>query len=82
MAFDYSGPSSDELISPHEAFLALSNFIREFERRSGDDLLKLLDDTMPIAEDGGPSDPIAWDYWLASVNQILSDRESRDDING
>jgi len=61
----------DELLTPREAFLAMSDFIWEFAQRAGDDLLTLIGDT-GLEADGGPTDPAAWDDWLASVARIRS----------
>lgn len=61
--------SDADLISTREAFLAMTDFIWQFAQRAGDDLLTLIGDT-GIEADGGPTDPAAWDDWLASVAKI------------
>jgi hypothetical protein len=64
------GPEANHL-TPREAFLVMSDFIWEFAQRAGDDLLTLIGDT-GIEDDGGPTDPAAWEDWLASVERIRS----------
>jgi hypothetical protein len=53
----------------HEAFEAMSKFLWQFANRAGDDLLTLLGD-IHIEADGGPTDPAAWDDWMACVRAI------------
>lgn len=58
-----------DLISTKESFLAMTDFIWQFAQRAGDDLLTLIGDT-GIESDGEPTDPAAWDDWLASVAKV------------
>ena len=58
-----------KLITPREAFLALSDFIWKFEKHAGPDMPKLLRDTM-LDLRGEPVDQETWDNWLASVDKI------------
>ncbi|WP_022894477.1 hypothetical protein [Agromyces subbeticus] len=64
-----NGDSEADLISTEEAFLAMTDFIWQFAQRAGDDLLTLIGDT-GIEADGGPTDPAAWEDWLACVARI------------
>jgi hypothetical protein len=41
----------------------------QFANRAGDDLLTLLGD-IHIEADGGPTDPAAWDDWMACVRAV------------
>lgn len=66
----------DDLLTPHQAFLAMTDFIWEFAQRAGDDLLTLIGDT-GIEADGGPTDPAAWDDWVASVAKIRAGKAPR-----
>lgn len=68
-------PKPDTLTS-REAFLAMTDFIWEYAQRAGDDLLTLIGDTA-IEADGDPTDPAAWDDWLASVAKIRAGRPPR-----
>jgi len=54
----------------------MTDFIWEFAQRAGDDLMTLIGDT-GIEADGGPTDPAAWDDWLASVAKIRSGKAPR-----
>ena len=71
-----SQSTSDELLTPRQAFLAMTDFIWEFAQRAGDDLITLIGDT-GIEADDGPTDPAVWDDWLASVAKIQSGKEPR-----
>jgi hypothetical protein len=55
----------------------MTDYIWRFSLVAGDDLVTLLSDT-EIEEDGRPSDPAAWDDWLASVARIKAGRSPRD----
>lgn len=65
-----------DLLTPREAFLAMTDFIWEFAKRAGDDLMTLIGDT-GIEADGGPTDSAAWDDWLASVAKIRAGKAPR-----
>lgn len=67
---------SEEPLTPRQAFLAMTDFIWMFAQRAGDDLMTLIGDT-GIEADGGPTDPAAWDDWLASVAKIRSGKAPR-----
>ena len=74
---DDSFPES-ELLTPRQAFLAMTDFIWQFAQRAGDDLLTLIGDT-GLEADGEPTDPAAWSDWLASVSKILEGKAPRVD---
>lgn len=71
-----SPTTEDDMLTTRQAFLAMTDFIWEFAQRAGDDLITLLGDT-GIEADGGPTDPAAWDDWLASVAKIRAGRAPR-----
>lgn len=53
-------PHSPEiLLTPQEAFLAMSEFARHFASHGRFDLVEMLSD-IAIEPDGGPRDPAAW----------------------
>jgi len=52
-----------------QAFQAMSEFLWQYARRAGDDLITLLGDIEPEA-DGHPTDPAAWSDWLECVNYV------------
>jgi hypothetical protein len=56
-------------IDEHEAFLAMSEFLWLYAQRAGDDLITLVGDT-ELEADGNPTDPAAWDDWLACVRDV------------
>jgi hypothetical protein len=64
------------LFAPEEAFYAMSAFLWDFVQRAGDDLVTLLGDT-EILEDGGPTDPAAWEDWLACIERVRSAKPLR-----
>lgn len=71
------GPASDSTdLTAREAFLVMSNFIWEYGQRAGDDLITLLGDT-DLEADGEPTDPAAWEDWLASIRRIKSGLPAR-----
>ncbi len=63
-------------LDEREAFLAMSEFLWRYAQRAGDDLITLLGDT-EIEADGGPTDPAAWDDWLACVRDVKTGRPLR-----
>ncbi len=66
----------DATLTIREAFLAMSDFIWRFAQAAGDDLITLIGDTS-LMEDGMPTDPAAWDDWLASVERIKAGQPPR-----
>lgn len=58
------------MLTEHEAFLAITDYIWRYAQRAGDDLITLLGDTS-IGADGGPTDPAAWADWRSSVDRIM-----------
>jgi hypothetical protein len=60
---------SDYVLSEREGFLAMSRFLWQFANRAGNDLLTLLGD-IHIEADGGPTDPAAWEDWIACVRTV------------
>lgn len=76
MSFPDSDAPEEQLLTAREAFMAMTDFIWEFAQRAGDDLITLIGDT-GIEADGGPTDPAAWDDWLASVTKILGGKPPR-----
>jgi len=65
-AEDDGGTLTDE-----QAFQAMRDFLWQFARRAGDDLITLLGDIEPL-DDGRPTDPAAWADWVDSVRHIRS----------
>jgi len=61
--------TTDDRLTDAQAFQAMSDFLWQFARRAGDDLITLLGDIEPLA-DGRPTDAAAWDDWLESVRRI------------
>ncbi len=58
-----------EGLTERQAFLAMSEFLWQYARRAGDDLITLLGD-IELESDGGPTDPAAWDDWLDCVRHV------------
>jgi len=76
-----SSPDNSEIsgvLTLHDAFLAMTDYIWRFAETAGDDLITLIGDT-DIGVDGQPADPAAWDDWLASVHRILAGQQPRTD---
>lgn len=66
------------MLTTWEAFLVMSDFIWEYAKRVGEgDLYTLIGDTDLLESDGQPTDPAAWDDWLASVAKIRAGRAPR-----
>ena len=55
-------------LTERQAFQAMSDFLWQYARRAGDDLITLLGDIEPLA-DGRPTDPAAWEDWLECVGR-------------
>ncbi len=66
------------MLTEHEAFLAMTDYIWRYAQRAGDDLITLLGDTA-IESDGGPTDPAAWADWRSSVGRIKRGHPPRSD---
>lgn len=69
-------PDDAEMLTPREAFLAMTDYIWRYAQRAGDDLITLLGDTT-IEADGQPTDLAAWEDWLASVGRIKRGEPTR-----
>ncbi len=65
---DDNRPSVGSL-TEREAFLAMAEFLWQYARRAGDDLITLLGD-IDLESDGSPTDPAAWDDWLDCVRHV------------
>lgn len=65
-------------MNEHEAFEAMSKFLWQYANRAGDELFNLLGD-IHIEPDGRPTDPAAWDDWIACVRAT---KENADVANG
>lgn len=65
-------------LSPQEAFHVMADYIWRYAQSAGDDLITLLGDTTLLA-DGQPTDPAAWEDWLASVARIKCGQRPRSD---
>ena len=59
----------DQELTEEQAFAAMAEFLWQYARRAGDDLITLLGDIEPEA-DGRPTDPAAWDDWLDCVRHV------------
>jgi hypothetical protein len=57
------------VMDEREAFEAMSKFLWQYANRAGDNLFDLLGD-IHIEADGGPTDPAAWDDWLACIREV------------
>lgn len=73
-----SSDAQDVTLTAHQAFLAMTDYIWRYAQSAGDDLITLLGDT-DIEPDGGPTDPAAWEDWLASVQRIVAGQPPRTD---
>jgi hypothetical protein len=62
-------PRPGEVLSEREAFLAMTEFVWQYARRMGDNLITLLGD-IEIEADGNPADPAAWGDWLECVRHV------------
>jgi hypothetical protein len=56
-------------LTDREAFLVMAEFVWQYARRAGDDLITLLGD-IELQSDGMPTDPAAWDDWLECVRHV------------
>lgn len=71
-----SSPNSRLVLSEQEAFLAMAEFVWQFARRAGDDLLTLLGD-IGLEADGNTTDPAVWEDWLECVRHVKAGLPSR-----
>lgn len=65
------GDASTELLTEHEAFLVMTDFLWQFTRRAGEDLVSLLV-CIELDAQGRSADPQAWDDWLDCVKHFSS----------
>lgn len=79
MTFWARSASGETALTAQEAFLVMSDFIWRYAQSAGDDLMTLIGDT-GLEDDGGPTDPAAWDDWLASVDRIKAGRPPREGV--
>jgi hypothetical protein len=63
-------------LSEREAFIVMSEFLWQYARRAGDDLITLLGD-IHVESDGQPTDPAAWDDWQECVRHVKAGLPSR-----
>lgn len=71
---------NDGLLTQEEAFRVMAEFLWQYARRAGDDLITLLGD-IELESDGMPTDPAAWDDWLNCVKHVKSGLSPRRDDN-
>lgn len=80
MSHPASGGTGDSVLSEKQAFAAMAEFLWQYARRAGDDLITLLGD-IELEADGLPTDAAAWDDWLECVRHVKAGlpprRESR-----
>lgn len=69
MPFPDEGVAETERLTESQAFQAMTDFLWQYARRAGDDLITLLGDIELLA-DGSPTDPAAWEDWLECVRRI------------
>lgn len=69
-------PSPEPSLTAREAFLVMSDYIWHYAQLAGDDLITLLGDT-ELEADGQPTDPAAWEDWVASVERIMAGHSPR-----
>lgn len=69
-------PEGREILSSHQAFLAMTDYIWRYAQVAGDDLITLLGDT-DIEPSGWPTDRAAWGDWLESVRRIRGGQPPR-----
>lgn len=69
MPFPDDSPALRKELTDRQAFLAMSEFLWQYARRAGDDLITLLGD-IELEPDGRPTDPAAWDDWLECVRRV------------
>jgi hypothetical protein len=62
-------PSPQQALTEQQAFRAMAEFLWQYARRAGDDLITLLGD-IELEADGRPTDPAAWDDWLECVGHV------------
>lgn len=71
-------PSAEPSLTVRESFLVMSDYIWRYAQLAGDDLITLLGDT-ELEADGQPTDPAAWEDWIASVERIKAGQPPRGD---
>jgi hypothetical protein len=60
---------TEHTLTEREAFDAMSRFLWQYANRAGDRLFDLLGD-IHLENDGLPTDPAAWDDWMACVREV------------
>jgi hypothetical protein len=60
------------LLTEHQAFVAMQTFLRAFADRTGGGHFPTLLSDIAFDEDGGTHDPAAWADWLHCVADTVS----------
>jgi len=59
-------------LDEHQAFDAMTRFLRAFYKRTNGDMATLMAD-IEIQSDGLTNDPAAWEDWLKYVQEVSRD---------
>ena len=62
-------PLEQQTLTEQQAFQAMAEFLWQYARRAGDDLITLLGD-IELEPDGRPTDPAAWHDWMECVAHV------------
>jgi|HubBroStandDraft_1064217.scaffolds.fasta_scaffold815874_2 hypothetical protein len=69
MSLPADGALGRDGLTEQEAFLAMTEFLWQYARRAGDDLITLLGD-IELEADGQPTDLASWGDWLECVQHV------------
>ena len=69
MSLQNDEASAQDGLDAREAFLVMSEFLWQYARRAGDDLITLLGD-IELQSDGSPTDSAAWEDWLECIRHV------------
>jgi hypothetical protein len=70
------GSAGHDALTERQAFQAMAEFLWQYARSAGDDLITLLGD-IGLEADGRPTDPAAWEDWLECVRHVKAGRPPR-----
>ena len=72
--------SQQPMLTRQQAFQVMAEFLWQYARRAGDDLLTLLGD-IELESDGGTADPAAWYDWIECVAHVTAGLPARRELS-
>jgi len=65
---------AEERLTKLQAYNSMRSFLEGYRKRTNSDDIRLLLDGMEIISDRNTVDPVAWYYWINSVDKALKEK--------